>query len=217
MYTSSLDLTGYDNIKIEFSFITNGFSSSSDDLLLEMSLDGGAYTQIEEWNYGDEFVNESRVDEALEITAPASANVRFRLRCDASNNQDLVFIDDVAISGCVSGGGQGATMAEGPDGQENEGENEPSGSAFTSINSDLTLFPNPTNDQLTVMYTLREANDVQLLITDFSGKVMQYSESYLDAGEQQTEINTRQMAPGYYYLHLLVDGTRVSKQFVVIK
>lgn len=204
MYTGSLNLTGYDFIKIEFSFITVAFSISTDDLLLEMSLNDGPYTVVEEWNYGDEFVNNSRVNAAVEMTAPTSPNVRFRLRCDASNNGDEVYIDDVVISGCVGIGGQGATMAVDPETLE------------VPI-ADLILFPNPTHDLLTIAYTVEEATEVKLLVSDFSGKVFQYREFSAEAGDQQTQIEMGQMGPGYYFVHLIADGKRVSKSFAVVR
>jgi hypothetical protein len=212
MYTNSLDLTAYDFIKIEFSFITVAFSVSSDDFFLEMSVNGGAYSVIEEWNYGDEFVNGTRVNEAVEFEAPTSADVRFRLRCDASNNGDELYIDDVVISGCSGAGGQGPTMVVGADQQE--GAVDP---AITIPVSHLLLFPNPAKDQLSVAYTLEEAAEVKLLVSDFNGKVLHYGEFSQEAGNQQTQINTEQMGPGYYFVHVVVNGKRVSKAFTVVK
>jgi len=99
--TNLFDLSGYDELVVDFNFITIGFDNENEDFYLELSLDGGTtFNQIEEWNLTDEFENNVRVFENLTISGPFSSNTVLRFICDASGNNDKVYIDDIIIEGC---------------------------------------------------------------------------------------------------------------------
>ena len=104
-FTDPLDLANYSSIEISFTYITSSMDNSREDFWLQFSLDGGStYSTYEEWNQGDEFENGVRYYETVRFEGISfTANTRFRFRCDASNNGDLVYIDDVEIKGCSGG------------------------------------------------------------------------------------------------------------------
>jgi len=67
---------------------------------------------------GDEFQNNVRENETVIVNANLTSNTRLRFRCDASNNSDQVYIDDVVIKGCDGDGGgctPGAACDDGDD------------------------------------------------------------------------------------------------------
>ncbi len=98
--SDELDLSGESTVYLSFSFITTGFSNN-EDFFLEISTDGGSsYAIHQEWNMGAEFVNNSRIDEELVINYAFTANTLFRFRCDASSNNDRVYLDDITLSMC---------------------------------------------------------------------------------------------------------------------
>ncbi len=101
--TSNLDLSTFEELTIDFSYITKSMDHSNEDFWLQLSTDGGkTYVSVEEWNLGDEFTNDIRKFDSVVIPGPFSPHTRLRFRCDASSNSDWVYIDDIALSGCSS-------------------------------------------------------------------------------------------------------------------
>lgn len=80
----------------------------------------------------------------------------------------------------------------------------------------LSLFPNPTKDQLTLSFDLTEVKDVQLSIFDALGQEVQTYTSELTDGEQY-EVDLSGYAPGVYFARLTVDGQVISRRIVLQK
>ncbi len=100
MYTDVLDLTGVGEVVFDFSYYALDMEDN-EDFFLEISTNGGSsYSVYQEWNKGVEFENGIRYYESLNISYAFTNNTRFRLRCDASVNNDRVYIDDVVIQVC---------------------------------------------------------------------------------------------------------------------
>ncbi|MEM9479690.1 MAG: sulfatase-like hydrolase/transferase [Verrucomicrobiota bacterium] len=100
MTTDSLDLSVYTSITVDFSYVAVNFNNSNEDFWLQISLDGGSsYTTVEEWNLNDEFSNTVRENDSVTIAGGFTANTLLRFRCDASANNDRLYIDDVVITG----------------------------------------------------------------------------------------------------------------------
>ncbi|MEM0895399.1 MAG: sulfatase-like hydrolase/transferase [Verrucomicrobiota bacterium] len=100
MTTDSLDLSVYTSITVDFSYVAVNFNNSNEDFWLQVSLDGGSsYTTVEEWNLNDEFSNNVRENDSVTIAGGFTANTLLRFRCDASANNDRLYIDDVVING----------------------------------------------------------------------------------------------------------------------
>ena len=101
--TGNLDFSGVSRVQIDFTYITVSFDNPSEDFFLEYSTNGGSsWSQIEEWNLNDEFVNNQRYFEQVVFDATFSSTTQFRFRCDASNNGDRLYLDDIVITSCSS-------------------------------------------------------------------------------------------------------------------
>jgi len=128
-----LDLSAVNSVNISFTFIANSMENN-EDFFLEISTDGGgSYILIEEWNSNDEFVNGTRYNETVTMTMNEenfTNNTVFRFRCDASGNNDQVYIDDVVIEAC------GGTILS---------AKEEALAVFS-----FTLYPNPAKDMLNI-------------------------------------------------------------------
>jgi hypothetical protein len=101
MTTGNLPLSGKTEIEVVFSYKPRSMDRVTEDFWLLISTDGGgSYSQVEEWNRDDEFVNDQvYLGETLAITGYALTDqTRLRFQCDASGNKDWVYIDDVTIS-----------------------------------------------------------------------------------------------------------------------
>ncbi|MFT5247866.1 MAG: hypothetical protein ACI943_002623, partial [Gammaproteobacteria bacterium] len=100
--TDDLDLSAYTSITIDFSFYANGMESGEDFWLMLSNNGGSSFSQQEEWDCDDEFVNGQFYTEQVVINGPFSVNTQIRFECDASQNNDEIFLDDISISGCSS-------------------------------------------------------------------------------------------------------------------
>ncbi len=213
MTTDDLNLSAYQDLTVDFSYITVSMDNPDEDFFLEISTDGGnTFTIVEEWNLGDEFENEVRYFDAVSIPGPFSANTQLRFRCDASTNSDEVYLDDISISGCQNTARIGSSYPA-TDLGGNKGLDADKANALSSF----SLFPNPTHGQLTLNFNLSKATRVQVLITDTAGRLISQEEMTLEQGLQQREVDARQYMPGIYFVHLVTKHERVAKKFVVIK
>jgi len=77
----------------------------NEDFWLQISTDGGSnFSTVEEWNWGDEFVNDQFYPDSVIITGYTLTNQTvLRFRCDASGNNDDVYIDEVVVSARSTG------------------------------------------------------------------------------------------------------------------
>lgn len=81
----------------------------------------------------------------------------------------------------------------------------------------LRIVPNPFNESTTVYYTLERGGRTQLMANSADGRELRVlQEADLTAGDYQFEWNTAGMAPGMYYVTLLLDGQPVVKKGVKV-
>ncbi|MCW5898069.1 MAG: tail fiber domain-containing protein [Flavobacteriales bacterium] len=82
----------------------------------------------------------------------------------------------------------------------------------------LRIDPNPFTDATTVRYTLERAGRMQLLVNSGDGKQLQVlHEGLASAGDHSYDWNTAQLAPGVYYVTLLLDGEPLVKRAVKVR
>ena len=100
MTTGNLTLSSYSQIKVDFAYYCVSMDNAAEDFWLQISTNGGSsYTTVEEWNLNDEFVNDQFYTDSVTITGyTLTDQTRIRFRCDASGDNDDVYIDTVMIS-----------------------------------------------------------------------------------------------------------------------
>jgi len=105
--TDNLSLSAYDEVKVDFWFEAVGMDSGEDFWLQISTDDGGSYTTVQSWAEGTDFQNDTFYEESVTITGYSLTDqTRIRFRCDASNNGDDIYIDDVRVSASSDGGGE---------------------------------------------------------------------------------------------------------------
>lgn len=212
MTTDNLNLAGFEEVTVAFSYICVSMDNSNEDFWLQVSTNGGAsYYTVEEWNLGDEFVNNVRYNDAVTLVGTFTSNVRFRFRCDASANGDRVYLDDVVLTGCVNGARQ--------DGSISDVESTPSNLEANTVSplDNLVIYPNPTAAVLNVTFNVNTDMNVQLMIMDIQGRTVHQELVNAYNGAQQLQINTSELEVGTYLITLLSDSGRLTKRFVVIR
>jgi len=80
----------------------------------------------------------------------------------------------------------------------------------------LSLFPNPTSDVLTLSYALRTNTNAQVVIYDMSGRVI-YSldNGFVTSGSYSTTIDISSFAKGQYLCSIISDNGRLTKKLIV--
>jgi len=100
MTSDNIDASGYEEIKVEFSYYPVELEEG-EDFWLQLSTDGGTtFTTFKTWAKGVDFENNTAYRETVTINQAFSTTTKIRFRVDASVNNDRVYFDDVAISGC---------------------------------------------------------------------------------------------------------------------
>ncbi|HLO89639.1 MAG TPA: T9SS type A sorting domain-containing protein [Lentimicrobium sp.] len=79
--------------------------------------------------------------------------------------------------------------------------------------ANLSLYPNPSNDQLTIKYNINEAGPVSIIIIDAQGRVLLYStEGMTNAGDHTIIPDIGKLKPGIYSVSLQTEkGNLVRK------
>ena len=203
--TGNLNLSAYDEVTIEFFFYAFSMENG-EDFWLQVSTNGGSsYSTVATYVSGSTFSNNTFYTDAVVITGPFSSNTRFRFRCDASADNDRIYLDDITISGCVSG------ARELPAELMTEDQALRSGlSAF-----EMNLYPNPVDGVLNVSMDLNTEEDLVYTVLDMQGRVIKQVRASLAQGRNILEIDTQDMQQGQYIF--LVNSTEgvMTKRFIV--
>ncbi|MEM9544822.1 MAG: GEVED domain-containing protein [Bacteroidota bacterium] len=205
--TDNLNLSSYEEIKVDFNFFPRSMDNSNEDLWLQISTNGGAsYITVEDWRANIDFVNGTREFEEVVIPGPFTSNTRLRFRLDASGNSDWVYIDDVVISGCSNNASRGS-----------EGE-VPSITEEDKIGvSSLVLQPNPTRSEFNLVYKVGEESTSEMYILDVTGKLM-LKQSYQNRpGQQMQRVDVSTLQSGIYYVTLITNNERITKRLVIVE
>ncbi len=145
--TGTLDLSGYSEITVSFSYYPVSFDSSTEDFWLQISTNGGTtYTTVEEWNFDGEFVNGRRYTDAVVIAGPFTSTVKLRFRCDASADDDQVYLDDVVISGCKKSVSAAALKALANQQDPADAEEQ----LLPAPDLRFSIYPNPTRNTISL-------------------------------------------------------------------
>lgn len=100
-------------------------------------------------------------------------------------------------------------------------KNTPDISALNVVDSKNSLFnvyPNPANDNITLVYNLDQHDyHIVLKIIDISGKLIHLSISKGQKGDNTVEFNLSKYSNGIYFLHLESDEGTKSRSFVIEK
>ena len=101
IFTDNMNLTSYDEIIVSFYYSSNGYENG-DDFFLQISSNGGSsYSNVEEYDYGEEWHNDYvYTARTLTISGPFTSTTRLRFLASGSSTNDWFNVDDITISGC---------------------------------------------------------------------------------------------------------------------
>ena len=209
MTTDALNLNGYEEITIDFTYICASMENG-EDFWLQASVDGGGWQTLVVWTSGTDFVNNSREFESVVITGTFTSNVRFRFRCDASNNSDYVYIDDVEISGCFNSSTREDESAP------TEIEALSDQDAFIGI-SDFRVFPNPANHMTRINLNSGLQQNASLEILSADGKRVLQQNIFLETGANNIDVDISNMDNGLHYIRVQTATDIKTEKLLIIK
>ena len=79
----------------------------------------------------------------------------------------------------------------------------------------LSLYPNPTDNELNLSFNLEQAQNVTIQITDVMGKTIQHNALQANEGSNLVMMNTSEFANGMYFLTIRTGSQAKTVQFVV--
>ena len=98
----------------------------------------------------------------------------------------------------------------------------PTTSAITPVSNDnfsnLMLYPNPTNNQLTIQFGLMQNSGVLAYVTDMMGqRIAEVYNGELNTGTHTISLNASNFAAGVYFVTLKTVNSEITQRFVVTK
>jgi len=79
-------------------------------------------------------------------------------------------------------------------------------------------FPNPTSEQLTIRYDIKERTAIQIEIYSLTGQLLhQIDKNILPTGQYQEHISINNLAAGTYFYGIRTDNGRLMNKFSVVK
>ena len=207
MTTDVLNLDGFEEVTVDFSYYAVGMENG-EDFWLQVSVNGGAsYQTLTTYARGTDYENGVREFETVVITGAFTNNTRFRFRCDASVNNDQVFIDNVELTGCTNG----STRIIGPADVNTAITVEES----ASIES-ISTFPNPTYGELYVQINSLQEDNVQMMMVDPQGRLVSKELISTTKGLNNVKVDVTDYEAGVYFLHIISGEQKfVEKVFVL--
>ena len=83
--------------------------------------------------------------------------------------------------------------------------------------SDLSIFPNPSDDLTNLTFSLEFAHNVNVSVLDFTGKVIMDREYGKLNGIQNIALNTSDLLDGVYLVNINFDGDIIQRKLHVIR
>lgn len=201
--TGNLNLTNYQEVKLHFGYYAESFETGEDFWVLFSTNGGVTWTTIADYNAGTEFSNGQKKNVTITLRQAFTATTRFRFRCDASDDDDMVFIDNVRITGCKK------TVK--PPAQPIDFE---AAELVTQLSSSIKLSPNPAQKQA-YAEAYCSGGHYSLRIFDVQGGLRSDKQFFIEAGRWQEELDLEGLEPGIYVVSWRgVEGNRTGKLVV---
>ena len=233
LISDRLDFSSVAEVNVSFSFLPESFETG-EDFFLEASTNGGSsFSTIERWIVGTDFSNDSRENASVTIgSSNLSNNTVLRIRCDASGNADLLYIDDLEIETCGSRVvGQTTDLAIAAPQEDNDSviESKKVVSTISEIqlnsrdrsedgfSGPITVSPNPSASVIRIDFSSYMGNEISYNVHSINGDILMQGK--YDADHESIEtLSLDQVPSGTYVLRLQTDmGNVIAQKIVVLR
>ena len=208
MTSEVFDLSSYSTVDVKFEFYVYSMENNEDFWL--RYFDGSSWITVATYARGVNINNNTFYTATVTLDSNAynfAPNAQFRFQCDASGNNDQIYIDAVVITADASN----STSVKGPlieTGTLDEGDS-------FAFEGDFSVYPQPAKTSVTVSMGIDvedKPDDVTVTIFDLSGKVVKTkSWTQLTNPIFENKIVVSNLNSGVYILS--VESSNGSKEF----
>jgi len=184
MTSPAYNLTPYNSITVTFKFRAEGMENGEDFWL--RYFDGSTWSTISSFTAGTDFGNNQVYTVTITYNSNFGSASKFRFQCDASDNDDNIYIDAVVISGSSSSSIQNIEIVESFD-----------QSYFIPRSTALNIYPNPVHNVLNIQ-TNEEIHEIAIF--NISGQIVKHVTENFQNGIDLSEINS-----GLYIIRIDTD------------
>jgi hypothetical protein len=170
---------------------------NGEDFFIEF-FNGSSYEVIGQYISGQDFSNGSFFTDTIVLDAGTynfTTNNRIRIRCDASNNNDQVWFDQIVLTG--------------------DNVNAPVNNNTATLkkfnattDNNIKLYPNPTNSVLNI--EILDGQFDEIVVFSSTGKVIQS----IDPNTDDLSVDVSQLASGMYFVRFVSNGLATTKRFI---
>ena len=219
-HTAGYNVTGYQTLEVEFYFRAVSMENGEDFWV--QYYNGSTWATVASYAAGTSFSNNTFY--VTTVTIPRASynfptNAKLRFMCDASNNSDDVYIDQITWRGSAAvapqGGNDSVALRSGDD-QSNvriealqtdrvghEMGTAQSGIGGFSTGAISRSYPNPFKPSATIEYSLPEESRVSITVFDVSGRtVTTLVDGVKAAGTHSVQFDGSSLTPGVYFYRL---------------
>lgn len=192
-----LDLSGNSQVSIEFHTYASSMENG-EDFFVEF-FNGSSYQVIGQYASGSDFSNGSFFTDTIQLDSGSynfNGNNRFRIRCDASNNNDQIWFDQVI----VSGDNAVAPLAV---------QNRARINNFAQNNEDqVKIYPNPVDQMLTIETGNGKFDEI--IVFSATGQLIYQANEHTEL----LQVDVSQYASGMYFVRFVSEGLAFTKRFI---
>lgn len=203
--TTSQNFTSYANLTVEFVFRGVGMETG-EDFWLQISTNGGTtYTTVASYVFNASLLNSTFYAATVPIAGPFTSTTRLRFRCDASDDTDQVFIDNIRIRGCQNPAVTGNVASQSADNFiQSDAQNEV-----------FSLYPNPANDMINLSFEAELTGPVSITVLDMQGKIIRNETVVPVQGVNVFNLDTSSLIDGFYLIQMSSNDIVHTKRFMV--
>jgi len=211
-HTANYNVTGYQTLEVDFWF--KMVSMETNENFFVQYFDGATWQTVANIVRAGSIVNNTFYHQIVTISRSTynfPTNAQLRFMCDASDNNDDVYIDEIEFRGTTAG-----SLAE--------GDNSFIASETLPTSFDLKQnYPNPFNPSTTIGFALPDAGKVTLRIYSLTGQlVRELANANYAGGRHQIVWDAKderglRVASGVYFYKLDVQLANDGAQFVQTK
>lgn len=202
MSLTSQDISGYDQIIVDFYFYPYSMETGEDFYV--GIFNGSSWEVIGQYISGTNFNNGSFYHAEIVLNSSDynfASNGGFIFQCDASSNSDNIYIDAVIIKGVTNSSKvAGSTIRK--------VEDLANVKIRDAWNEDLVVFPNPVGDVLNINVNIESRTIAE--IYNLSGALVKSQE----LESEKSELEVSELKGGVYILKISNQEGNFSKKFV---
>jgi serine protease len=217
-HTAGYNVTGYTTLEVAFWFKAVSMEAGEDFWV--QFYNGTAWQTVASYASGTGFLNGIFYNKIVTISSSQynfSTSAKLRFMCDAGNDIDDVYIDEIEFRGTSSAGAAGMANAEAGSEVLNASSSLPD--AFELSQN----YPNPFNPSTVITYSLTASADVKLVVINVLGQqIRTLVNEYQSAGGHSVVWDGRdqgdnQVASGIYFYRMSSAGMVDTKKMLLMK